>query len=60
MEKKFWIEQKVCDTTYRVNRGLPVQIIKIEDSIVQVWYTKGDDGLEIREWLPIRHIKAYQ
>jgi hypothetical protein len=57
MENKFWVEQKVWDTTYRVNGGLPVQVIKITNDIAKVWFIKGEEEIETCELISINHLR---
>jgi hypothetical protein len=57
MKNNFWIGQKVWDTTYRVNSGLPVQIIQIENTLVKVWFPQAEDGVEITDVILVNDIK---
>lgn len=58
MEERFEIEQWVTDTKLQVNSGLPVQIIKIEGYLVQVWFPKGEDAVATEDFLSINDIKV--
>jgi hypothetical protein len=57
MEHKFEIEQWVTDATYRVNGGLPVQIIAIDYPLVQVWYPQGDNATQKETFIHINDIR---